>query len=108
MAKERPSNLARSSCADGKRVDPLAGNIAQGGVHQALALQAGNADKGLAFDLDGKVRLAAAVVAGMSVMVGAIVDDSKVGGRKGFAEKPLHFLFNRSGHVFHLEHHRPI
>jgi hypothetical protein len=31
-----------------------------------------------------------------------------VGGSESFAEKPLHFLFNWSGHVFHLEHHRPI
>lgn len=42
------------------------------------------------------------------MVIGAVVDDGEVGGRERFAEKPLHFLFDRSGHVFQLEHHRPI
>jgi hypothetical protein len=31
-----------------------------------------------------------------------------VSGSESLAKKPLHFLLNWSGHVFHLEHHCPI
>lgn len=89
-------------------MDTLSRDIAQGGVYQALALQARYAGERITDDLDGEVRFAAAIVARMAMMSCAVVDDSKVGGGKGFAEKPSHFLSNRSGHDFQLEHLRPI
>jgi len=52
--------------------------------------------------------LAAAVIAGMAVMVGAVVDDGEVRGGESSVEKLSHFLGKRSGHDFHLEHDRPI
>lgn len=36
------------------------------------------------------------------MVAGAVVDDGKVGGGKGFGQKLSHFLSNRSGHIFHL------
>jgi len=45
---------------------------------------------------------AAAVIAGMAVMVGAVVDDGEVRGGESIIEKLSHFLGKRSGHDFHL------
>jgi hypothetical protein len=89
-------------------MDALPWNVSERGVDQALTLQARSAHERLADNVDGKVRFATAIVAGMAMVSRTVVDDGEVSGGEGFAEKPLHFLRNWSGHDFHLEHLRPI
>jgi hypothetical protein len=89
-------------------MNPLPGYVAQRRVDHALALQARHPGEGDAFDLNGKVRLAGTIIACMATMIGAIVDDGKVGRCEGFIQKLSHFMSNRFGHGFLLEHDRPI
>lgn len=84
-------------------MDALAGNIAQDGVDHPLALQARDAGETRAFDQDREMRFAAAVVAGVAVVVRGIVDDFQVGWGKCGIEKLPHFLCDRSSHGFHLD-----
>ena len=81
-------------------MDPLAGNVAQRGVDQPLALEPGNPGEGRALDLDGEVAFAAAVVARVAAVAGAVVLDGEVGGGEGLGQKLPHFLCDRSGHAF--------
>lgn len=73
-----------------------------------MPLQSRGTGKCLAYDLDREVRFAAAIVAHVAMVIGAVVDDSEVSGGKSFVEKLLHFLCNRSGHDFHLGYLPPI
>src|SRR5260221_1171762 len=50
---------------DRQSMDPLAGNVTQRGIDQALALEAGDAREGLALHFDSEGRFPPAVVAGM-------------------------------------------
>src|SRR5258706_2724679 len=85
---------------DGKSMDPLAGNVTQRGIDQALALEAGDPGEGLALDFDSEVRFAAAVVAGMAVVAGAVVDHVEPGGGESCGQQPGDFLGEGSGHGF--------
>lgn len=76
---------------DCQRMDTLAGNVTQSGNDHALALEARDASKGRAVDLDGEVRFAAAIVARMAAMASAIVDDGKVAGGEGRHKQLFHF-----------------
>ena len=89
-------------------VDALARDVAQRGVDHALALQARCSGERGALDLDGEVRFAAAVIARVAVVAGAVVDDIEVSGSEGIGEKPSHFLSNWSVHAFHLRQVSPI
>ena len=79
-------------------MDSLPGNVTQRCVDHALALEAGDAGKGRALDLHGEMRFAAAVIAGMAVVTGAVVGDFEPAGREGVAQQPAYFLFDRSAH----------
>lgn len=81
-------------------MNPLARQIAQGLVDQALALQARQAGKGGAFDLHRKVRFAGAVVTQMAAVAGRIVDHRQMGGGKGVHKFTFNFLGDRAGHLF--------
>ena len=89
-------------------MNALAGNVAERGVDQALALQARRSGKRSALDLYREVRFAAAVIAGMAGVTRAVVDDIEVGRGEGIGEKPSHFLSNWSVHAFHLGQVSPI
>lgn len=94
--------LPRRARANRQRVNPLARNVAKGGVHHPLALKAGGADEASAFDFNGEVRFSAAVVARMAAVRGGIVDHVKVAGRESCFEQLTHFLCDWSCHGFHL------
>ena len=74
---------------------PLPWNIAQGGIDQALALKPRNSDKGSTFDHHGEMRFAAAVVAAVAAVFGAVVDDNELGGRELCGEQPGDFDWAR-------------
>ncbi len=79
---------------------PLAGNIAQRRNHHALALETRDSGKGGALYLHGEMRFAAAVVAGVAVVLGGVVDDFEGGGRERCGEQLRDFLRNWSYHDF--------
>src|SRR5690606_20044620 len=83
----RASTRVGSSCggfpwregADGERVDAVARNVAERAVDEALALKPVLAGEGCAFDDDGEMRFAAAIIAGMAVVACAVVDHFEAG-----------------------------
>lgn len=79
-------------------------NIAQRAIDHALALKPRNTGKRRAFDLDRKMRFAAAVIAGMAVMFGAVIGHFQPGWREGVGKNLPDFLFDGSTHGFHLGH----
>jgi hypothetical protein len=79
-------------------MDALAGDVAERGVHQALALKARDTGEGSAFDIDGEMRFAGSVIAHVTRVTGGIVDDVKISGGEGGFEKLPHFLCDRSVH----------
>lgn len=92
MVQGSASLLPRSAGADGDGVDALAGDVAQRGVDQTLALKPRNALELRRFYHDGEVRFAAAVIAHVTRMRGGVVDDLEVSGSKGCGEQRVHFL----------------
>ncbi len=89
-------------------MDARSGNVAERGIDETLALEAGNAGESRGLDLDGEMRFAGAIVAHMAGVAGGIIDYREVGGGEGGFEKLPHFLCDRSGHVFHLDAAYPI
>jgi len=81
-------------------MDPLAGNVTQRGIDHALALQTRCTGEAGAFYFHGEMRFAAAIVAGMAMVVRAVVDYGKAGGGKGAGQQGLDFLGKWSGHGF--------
>jgi hypothetical protein len=72
-------------------MDPALEHVAEGGVDRALAVDAAPAGKGFGLDLDGEMAFAAAIVAGMAVMLRRIVDHGEPGRRQGRAQAGLYF-----------------
>jgi hypothetical protein len=72
-------------------VHPLAGNIAECLVDDALPHHAAEACECRAFDLDCEVRFARTIIATMAVMRRAVVDHGKREGREGGGEQRFHF-----------------
>ena len=85
---------------DGQSVDAAAGDVAERGVDHALALESGHAGESHALDGDGEVRFAAAIVASVAVVAGAVVNDFEAGRRKLCGEQPCDFLGEGFVHVF--------
>ena len=56
----------------------LARNIAQRLIDQTLAIDAADANKGRAFDLDSEMALTRSVMPGMSMVMITVIDDSEV------------------------------
>lgn len=81
-------------------MDPLARNVAERPVDHALAFEPGDAGKSRAFDDDGEMGFAAAVVPGMAVVSGGVVDHLQPGGGEGGGEQLGDFLGKWSGHIF--------
>lgn len=81
-------------------MDPLTGNVAQCAIHHALALQAVLAGEGGALDDNGEMRFAAAIIARMAAMLGAVVDHVQIGGRKCCLKQVGDFFMDRSGQNF--------
>ena len=65
-------------------MDPLSRYVTKGGVHHPLALQSRHACKRRAFNLDGEVRFAAAIIAGMATVPGAVIDNGTMDGGESF------------------------
>jgi hypothetical protein len=82
---------------------PLPRNIAQSLIDQSLPHHAVHASKRRAFDFDGEVALARAVIAAMAAMRCAVVFYRKARGGEGGGEQSLHFDVDRSfGHKFYI------
>ena len=78
-------------------MDALAHQVAERGVDRALALEAAHAGELGRLDLDGEMAFAAAVVAGMAVMPGAVVDHGEAGGSERGAQALLDLGGDGSG-----------
>ena len=91
-----------SARLDRQCVDPLSGNIAQRRVDHALPLKSRDTVKSFAFDHNGEVRFAAAIVTGMPVVQCAVIDNIEVGGMKRCAQQFFHFLSYRTSHELNL------
>lgn len=81
-------------------MDALSRDIAQRAIDHPLALDARDAGEGLAFDLHRKVRFAAAVIAHVAVMTGAVIDHVEAARGESLCQKLPYFKFDRSGHLF--------
>ena len=64
-------------------MDALAHQVAERGGHRTLALEAVETSEGLLFDFHREMALAAAVVAGMAPVLGAVVDHREPGRSEG-------------------------
>jgi hypothetical protein len=84
---------------DSQGMNPLAGNVAQRGVDHALALETRDAIESRAFDFDGEVRFATAIMPGVAVVAGAVVDNLKACRRKGLFEYQSDFLSDFGGDI---------
>ena len=82
-------------------MNPLAGDVSERCIDHALALQTRCTCEAGAFYFHGKVAFAAAIVAGMAVVLFAVVDHGEVVGGEGGSEQPFDFLGEWSCHVFH-------
>jgi len=78
---------------DRKGVDSSTGNVAKRSIDHPLALESIDPGKAHTLDLHGEVAFPAAVVAMVAAVLGAVVDDGKVGG----LELRLEELFDFSG-----------
>ena len=78
-------------------MDPPFEHVAERRIDRALPVHAALARESLRLDLDREVALAAAVVAGMAMMVRAVVDHGEPGGSKGGAKPLLYFAGDRAG-----------
>ena len=83
-------SFARGDRLDGQSVDPVAHQVAQGGIDGALAGYAVLAGEGRAFDGQGEMAFAAAVVAGVADVMVALVFESETGRGKGRFEAADH------------------
>jgi len=72
-------------------MDPLPGNVAQRRIDHPLPLHPVHPGELRALDLHGEVALARAVVAGVAAVLGAVVDDGKVGGGEHCREQAFDF-----------------
>lgn len=77
-----------------QRVDAIAGQITERTQHHPLPHQAGHPFQRGAFDDHAEMRFAAAVIARMAVMLGAVVDDGDARGGKSAAEARFNFLLD--------------
>ncbi len=75
-------------------MNPLPRQIAQRLVHHPLAHNAVYASKGCAFDFDGEVAFARAIIAAMAMVRCAVVDHGKMGWGKGRSQQLFHFGLN--------------
>jgi len=81
-----------------KRVNPLPGNVAECAIHQPLAFEPALAREGDAFDHHREVRFAAAVVARMAVVAGAVVDHVEPRRHEGMAQQGFDLAGDTSCH----------
>ena len=72
-------------------MDSPSGNIAQRTVDHSLALESTDAGKHPTLDFHREMTFAGAIVAGVTAMVGAVVDDGEVGGGKLLREQSFDF-----------------
>src|SRR5688500_14786378 len=87
----------RRRCADRKRVDAFAHQVTERPVDRPLPLEPAQSGEARRLDLDREMALAAAVVAGVAVMLCAVVDHLQSAGSERFAEAFLDFVGDRSG-----------
>lgn len=85
---------------DRQCVNPLPGDIAQRAVDHPLPFQPGHAGKGGTFDLYSEMRCAAAIIAAVAVVLGAVVYYSKAAGREGGVKNLFDFVCNGASHIF--------
>jgi hypothetical protein len=98
--------LPRRSGPDRQGVDAVAEQVRQRRIDRPLALHPAHPFEPIGFDLDREMALAAAVVAGMAAVPGAVVGHGETGGSEG----GLKALFNlerhgtgeRLGHVAYI------
>lgn len=89
-------------------MNALPHQIAERGVDRALALEAGHAGEGVRFDLHREMAFAAAVVAGVAVMLRAVIDHREMRGSEGGAQAFLDFPGDRAvycsghGHLYRV------
>lgn len=81
-------------------MNALTGNIAQRCIDHALALEAGNTGESRAFDFHGEVTFPGAIIAGMPVVLRAVVQHGEAGGGEGCREELFDFCCEWSGHIF--------
>src|SRR3569623_956895 len=85
-------SFSRCARADRQRVDSGGQQIGKRVGHQPLTRDAVEPDKGRAFDDDGPVRFAGAVVAGMSGMMVAVVAHLERAGHQRVGETAVDFV----------------
>ena len=85
-------------------MNALARNVAQRAGDHPLALQPRDTGEGRAFDFHGEVRFAAAIVARMAVMAGAVVDYFQPGWGEGGGQQPGDFVCDGASHGFPSKH----
>lgn len=85
-------------------MDALAGKIAQRLVHRALARDAVQAREARPFDAQAEMRLAAAVVVGVAVMLGAVVAEDEISAGKGRGEQAFHLFLYGTGATHGVDH----
>lgn len=79
-------------------MDALAGNVAERAIDHALPLEPPFAHEGDAFDHDREMRFAAAVVTGMAMVAGAVVDDVEPRREEGLLQQDFDLARDRSAH----------
>ena len=76
-------------------MDPIVHQVAQCGIDRALALDAGHAGEGCAFDDQREMALAAVVMAGMADVMITLVFEIEPGGREARDEPVPDFSGDR-------------
>ena len=71
--------------------------LAEGGIYGALALDAVHAGEGGAFDCKAEMAFARGIIAAVSAVLLAVVEQLKTGGLERGAEAALHFGGDRTG-----------
>ena len=78
-------------------MDPTLQHMPERRIDRALAVDAALAGKGFGLDFHREMAFAAAVVAGMAVMLRAVVEHGEAGGGQGGAQPFLYLAGDRAG-----------
>src|SRR5687767_6444882 len=97
MSRAAAGSFARRPGADRQRVDPVPEQVRQGPVDRPLTLDPAHPGEALRLALHREVALAAAVVAGMAAMGGAVVGHDEMWGMEGGTQAAFDLRGNWAG-----------
>src|SRR3546814_19000375 len=99
--------FSRRDGLDRKRMDALAGQVAERLVDRALARHAIHSGEARPSDGQAAMRLAAAVVAGMAMLARAVVAEGELSVGKGRGEADFHRLLHGAVVSAGFDHYHP-